>query len=161
METTITQPILSQAELLRNWQGHRKLTRRVIEAFPEKELFEFSVGNMRPFAGLVKELLAIAIPGLQEILTGKNKPFDDKKDNLNTKASLLEAWDHATEQIDIYWQQIQPERFREEVNLFGQYKFPAIDNIFYFMDNEIHHRGQGFVYLRALGIEPPHFWERY
>ncbi|MGO3807708.1 MAG: DinB family protein [Sphingobacterium sp.] len=31
----------------------------------------------------------------------------------------------------------------------------------YFVDNEIHHRGQGFVYLRSLGIEPPHFWERF
>ena len=26
--------------------------------------------------------------------------------------------------------------------------------------NEIHHRGQGYVYLRALGIEPPPFYER-
>ena len=25
----------------------------------------------------------------------------------------------------------------------------------YVIDNEIHHRGQGYVYLRALGIEPP------
>jgi uncharacterized damage-inducible protein DinB len=24
----------------------------------------------------------------------------------------------------------------------------------------VHHRGQGYVYLRALGIEPPPFWER-
>ena len=30
----------------------------------------------------------------------------------------------------------------------------------YFIDNEIHHRAQGFVYLRALGIEPPFFWDR-
>ena len=28
------------------------------------------------------------------------------------------------------------------------------------IDNETHHRGQGYVYLRALGIEPPQFWER-
>ncbi|MFD1732208.1 DinB family protein [Deinococcus malanensis] len=28
------------------------------------------------------------------------------------------------------------------------------------MENEIHHRGQGFVYLRLLGIEPPAFYER-
>jgi uncharacterized damage-inducible protein DinB len=28
------------------------------------------------------------------------------------------------------------------------------------IDNEIHHRGQGYVYLRALGIEPPPFCER-
>jgi uncharacterized damage-inducible protein DinB len=30
----------------------------------------------------------------------------------------------------------------------------------YVIDNEIHHRGQGYVYLRELGIEPPPFWER-
>ncbi|MEJ7681733.1 MAG: DinB family protein [Segetibacter sp.] len=33
-------------------------------------------------------------------------------------------------------------------------------SIFYFIDNEIHHRAQGYVFLRSLGIEPPHFWER-
>jgi uncharacterized damage-inducible protein DinB len=32
--------------------------------------------------------------------------------------------------------------------------------LLYIIDNEIHHRGQGYVYLRSLGIEPPHFWER-
>ena len=32
--------------------------------------------------------------------------------------------------------------------------------LLYWIDNEIHHRGQGYVYLRALGIEPPAFWER-
>ena len=36
----------------------------------------------------------------------------------------------------------------------------ANDLILYVIDNEIHHRGQGYVYLRALGIEPPPFWER-
>lgn len=32
--------------------------------------------------------------------------------------------------------------------------------ILYAIDNEIHHRGQGYVYLRSLGIEPPPFYER-
>lgn len=31
--------IISSEELLKHWQGHRNLTRRVIEAFPEEELF--------------------------------------------------------------------------------------------------------------------------
>jgi uncharacterized damage-inducible protein DinB len=30
----------------------------------------------------------------------------------------------------------------------------------YFLDNEIHHRGQGYVYLRELGVEPPAFYQR-
>ena len=155
-----TQEILTPAEFLKNWQGHRRLTRRVIEAFPEKELFEFSIGSMRTFAELTKELLAIAAPGLKEIVTGVNIPFDEKREGLNTKAALLHAWDEATGQINIYFNQITFEQFREMNNLFGQYNFPVIDNLFYFVDNEIHHRGQGYVYLRALGIEPPFFWER-
>ena len=32
--------------------------------------------------------------------------------------------------------------------------------LLYVIENEIHHRGQGYVYLRSLGIEPPAFWDR-
>jgi uncharacterized damage-inducible protein DinB len=34
------------------------------------------------------------------------------------------------------------------------------DLLLYVIDNEVHHRGQGYVYLRALGITPPPFYER-
>jgi uncharacterized damage-inducible protein DinB len=37
---------------------------------------------------------------------------------------------------------------------------PIYDLLLYIVDNEIHHRGQGYVYLRELGIEPPPFYER-
>jgi uncharacterized damage-inducible protein DinB len=37
---------------------------------------------------------------------------------------------------------------------------PLHDLILYVIDNEIHHRGQGYVHLRALGIEPPPFYDR-
>ncbi len=80
---------------------------------------------------------------------------------LQSKEDLLRAWDEATPQIEILFNAIPEERFHEEFNLFGEYKFPIIDNILYFIDNEIHHRAQGFVYLRLLKIEPPHFWERF
>lgn len=157
---SITKPIITPEELLAHWQGHRNLTRRFIEAFPEKELFEFSIGGMRPFAELIKEFLAIGVPGLTEIVTGESKPFNDERKDLQTKADLLSAWDQATEKINEHWSGISLEKFREMNNLFGQYNFPVIDNILYFIDNEIHHRGQGSVYLRALGVEPPYFWER-
>jgi len=41
-------------------------------------------------------------------------------------------------------------------------KYTGVTNdlLLYTIDNEVHHRGQGYVYLRALGIEPPPFWER-
>lgn len=153
-------PVYTSEEILENWQGHRNLTRRVIETFPEKDLFEFSIGCMRPFSELAKEILAIAVPGLTQIVTDKSVDFDEKRENIKTKQDLLAAWDKQTAEIDQLWKQITPERFHEEITLFGQYKYPVIHNIQYFIDNEIHHRGQGYVYLRALGIEPPFFWER-
>ena len=154
-----TATVLNSQQLLIHWQGHRNLTRRVIEAFHEKDLFEFSIGGMRPFSKLTLELLAIAGPALKSIVDGTINEFDETF-NPTTKADLLEKWDEQTEVINEYFSQISEERFQESFNLFGQYEFPIYQNILYFVDNEIHHRGQGYVYLRALGIEPPFFWER-
>ena len=36
----------------------------------------------------------------------------------------------------------------------------GIDWLTYALENEIHHRGQGYVYLRLLGKEPPAFHVR-
>lgn len=158
---TTTAQVISKENLLIHWQGHRTLTRRVIEAFPEKEFFEFSIGGMRPFSKLTTELLSIAAPALKGIVTRDSKPYSEEIGELTTKAQFLQKWDEATEEINNYWAQLSIEDFSEKFNLFGQYDFPIIDNILYFIDNEIHHRGQGYVYLRALGIEPPLFWERW
>lgn len=152
--------VITPAELLHHWQGHRNLTRRVIEAFPEKELFEFSIGGMRSFAGLAMELLGIGAPALKEIVSAQQGILDEHVDHGNKKENILKLWDQATEEIDILFNQIPIERFHESIVLFGQYPGTVWSSIFYFIDNEIHHRGQGYVYLRALGIEPPHFWDR-
>ena len=151
---------LDSQQLLIHWQGHRNLTRRVIEAFPEKDLFGFSIGGMRPFAKLALELLAIGGPALKSIVEKNTEAYDEEAFNPTTKAEILAKWDEETEVINEYFSQITEERFQETFNLFGQYEFPVYQNILYFVDNEIHHRGQGYVYLRALGIEPPFFWER-
>ena len=162
MEQTMQQikQVITPSELLAHWQGHRDLTRRVIEAFPEKDLFNFSIGGMRPFAGLVTELLGIAVPALKEIVSGQTGELNEKLDPSITKEKLLQLWDNATVEINALYAQIAPEQFHETINLFGLYKGTIWSSIFYFIANEIHHRGQGYVYLRALGIEPPSFWDR-
>lgn len=151
--------IISKQELLEHWLGHRKLTRQTIEKFPEEELFNYKVEGMRTFADMLKELLAIAVPGLQEIVDNKSGELNEDF-SYSTKAQLLQAWDEATPILIDLFSKIPEERFAEEFNLFGQYKSPVVHSILYFIDNEIHHRGQGFVYLRLLGIQPPFFWER-
>jgi len=158
-KTTIT-TFISPADLLTHWLGHRNLTRRVIESFPEKEMFEFTIGGMRTFSGLVQELLAVSAPGLREIAMGKAEKLNEHLAEANSKENILRLWDEATEEITHLWAKIPAERFKETIVTFGQYENAIYCAILYFIDNEIHHRAQGYVYLRALGIEPPFFWER-
>ena len=164
MQTTTakkqTGSVITSSELLEHWQGHRRLTRRLIEVFPEKELFEYSIGGMRPFAGMVQELLGIAVPGVREIAGGKAEELNEHIDKANSKANILALWDEATIEINNYWSLIPEEKFHEKILTFGKYEGTVWSSIFYFIDNEIHHRAQGYVFLRSLGIEPPPFWER-
>jgi uncharacterized damage-inducible protein DinB len=157
---TQSQSVLGSRELLEHWQGHRRLTRRVIEAFPEDKLFSFSIGSMRPFAEMVKEFLKMTEPIAHGVATGEWTAFGADLGSVRTKAELLRLWDKATEDLNAIWPTIPAHRFAEVDKAFGQWENTGINTILYGIDNEIHHRGQGYVYLRALGIEPPPFWER-
>jgi DinB family len=144
--------------LFENWQGHRRLTRKVIEAFPEDKLFQFSLGGMRPFADMAFEFIRMALPIVEGVSTGKWEEFREPKPA--TKAELLGLWDAQTAQLNEKFGQIPPHRFSDVDKAFGQWEGTGLATIQYAIDNEIHHRGQGYVYLRALGIEPPPFWQR-
>lgn len=151
-------------QLLAHWQGHRGLTRKVIEAFPEKELFEYSIGGMRPFSELAMEMIVIAEDGMTGILTREWAPIGDGSHTSailkeKSKAALLEKWDHVTAHINAIWPQLDEADFLRIEKAFGAYENTNLKTIQYAIDNEIHHRGQGYVYLRSLGIQPPFFWE--
>jgi uncharacterized damage-inducible protein DinB len=151
--------VITAEALLEHWQGYRRLTRRVIEAFPEDKLFSFSIGGMRPFSVMAMEFVRMAAPIARGVATGKWVGVEDLP-SPGTKAALLTLWDQATEEINQAWPTIPAHRFAEVDKAFGQWENSGINTILYAIDNEIHHRGQGYVYLRALGIEPPAFYDR-
>lgn len=148
---------ISTSDMRAHWQGHRRLTRRVIEAFPEEALFTFSLGGMRTFGELASEMLFMGAPMAHGLATGD---WAYAPRPITTKADLLASWDESTRAIDDSWARIPAERFQETITSFGQFTGTGHWQILYVVDNEIHHRGQGYVYLRALGITPPAFWER-
>jgi uncharacterized damage-inducible protein DinB len=150
--------VITPDQFLKHWQGHRGLTRRVIEAFPDDKLFTYTSGGMRPFSSLAMEFLGMGVPTLNGIITGKWEHYSEAK--ATTKAEILAQWDKSTKQIDELFPQIPEGRFQEVDTAFGQWKMPIFALLLYVVDNEIHHRGQGYVYLRELGIEPPPFYER-
>ncbi len=154
------QPAISKDALFEHLLGHRKLTRKVIEAFPEDKLFTHNLGGMRTFSKMVAELISIAGPSLRGMVTGVWEELNEEIDFGGSKETMLKHWDEATEEINLYWPQLPESRFTESIVAFGLYEGTIYSTILYFIDNEIHHRSQGYVYLRSLGIEPPAFWDR-
>ena len=108
-------------ELLQHWQGHRRVTRRVIEAFPEKDLFTYSVGGMRPCAALALELIGMASGGIKGLATGTWPTTDEmySTPKPQTKAELLQRWDEVTAEIDRLWPTMAPRRLEQVDKAFG------------------------------------------
>src|ERR1700744_5699071 len=133
--------VITADELLKNWQGHRRLTRRTIEAFPEDKLFQFSVGGMRPFSEMAWEFIRMAVPIVEGVSTGKWEEF--KAEKPSTKSELRRIWDEQTTELNKKFPRIPPHRFSEIDKAFGMWEAPGLATIQYAIDNEIHHRGQG------------------
>ena len=68
---------ISADALLSHWQAHRRLTRRVIDAFPDDKLFTFSVGGMRTFGELSLEIVTMGAPMLRGLTGGE---WDNSRD---------------------------------------------------------------------------------
>ena len=154
-----TSLVVTPKQLLEHWQGHRRVTRRVIEAFPEDEFLRFSIGGMRPFSALAMEFIRLAVSTMHGILTG-DWNWTPPATEPGSRAEVLKLWDETTEEINQLWPTLSPRSFQGLHKAFGQWEGQGYALLLYVIDNEIHHRGQGYVYLRALGIPPPPFYER-
>lgn len=153
--------LLTPASLLEMMEGNRRLTLRTIEAFPEEALFRFKAAEaMRPFADMVKEILDIEDGYVRGVATGE-WVFNPHK-GLNTKQALLDACAAVRRRTLELWPKITVERLLAEESdpFFEPTPQTNLSRFIYALENEIHHRGQGYTYLRMLGIEPPPFYER-
>lgn len=154
--------LLSPSRLLEIMESNRRLTLRTIEAFPEDALFRYRpVDSLRPFAEMVKEILHLELAYVRGVATGewiREQPYQV----VQTKADLLNACGAVREYSRAKWHKVTTERLQavEADPFFGGGEEQLFDRLFYALENEIHHRGQGFTYLRLLEIEPPHFFGR-
>ena len=156
-----TPAILTPTQFLGHWQGHRRLTRRVICAFPEDQLFSFTAASgMRPFGTLGWEILNVAGYTLAALQSGDWAwPSERPAEPAPEQAALLNAWDELTVRLDTGWPALDMGSLSVEQDIpWGRQT--AMSAALYALDNEVHHRAQGYVYLRALGLDVPPFWER-
>src|ERR1051325_11594643 len=82
--------VLTATDVLKQWQGHRRLTRRVIDAFPEDKLFSFSIGGMRPFGALALEMLTMAVPMVRGVVSGEWDTSFSR--DVRPKQEILRLW---------------------------------------------------------------------
>jgi uncharacterized damage-inducible protein DinB len=151
--------LLTLEQFYTHIQGHRRLTIRTIEAFPEDKLFSYKVETMRPFGEIAKEMLEVENSTLHGILSGQWK-WEAKYQSIANKQDLLLTFAEMGKQTKDAWSRLSPERLEAiEKDAWGM-TWANRDRLLYIVDNEIHHRAQGYVYLRLLGIEPPAFYER-
>ena len=154
--------LLTNEELLDNLEGNRRLTIRTIEAFPENDLFEFKPAEaLRPFSEMVLEILHIERAYIRGIAL-KEWEFDQPYADVKSKTDLLKACEQVRAFTLKHWPKISDERLttREKDPFFGGPNQSHFERLVYALENEIHHRGQGYIYLRLLGVEPPLFYER-
>lgn len=151
--------LLTREQFYNHWQGHRRLTLRTIEALPEGKLFSYSLEPMRSFGKLMIEVLEIEVNFLHGILSG-DWEWQPKYKGVSSKAELLNAFEQLAPQTKEMWMQLTPERLEAIETDAGGAEKSNRERLLYMLDNEIHHRAQGYVYLRSLGIEPPAFYER-
>lgn len=153
--------MLDPAGLLEMMEGNRRLTLRTAHAFPEDALFRFTPCEpLRPFAEMLVEVIELEASYIRGVATGEwifpaSPAFSTKADLMNAetqiRARTRELWPLVTAERLL---SVEPDPF------FGGPEQSLLDRLIYALENEVHHRGQGFVYLRLLGIEPPPFYER-
>ncbi len=152
-----------KAELLEQWNGHRNLTLWVARAFPPDKLCTYApVGPLRTFGAMLDEIARIEQAYMRGLAEDRWS-YDPQDPPAPADAAAAVAFvEEAHAYTRSVWDRLPADMLlapRKDPFFFGDAKRPY-DWLVYCVENEIHHRGQGYIYLRELGVEPPPFYVR-
>ncbi|WAH36260.1 DinB family protein [Alicyclobacillus dauci] len=146
------------------WEDNRRLTNNVARTLVAAEAMDkVLVEGMRPFRELLLEILGMERWNVRGLAYDQWE-YEAPPEVLRT-APVAEVLDYGTivrEETRQLWPNIP---FAEFVKMRPSPapfvpEGTAIERLTYTLENEIHHRGQGYVYVRLLGQEPPAFFMR-
>lgn len=146
------------------WEDNRRLTNNVARALAGADAMDkVLVEGLRPFRELMLEIAGMEQWNVRG-LAHDDWAYQSPPDRLRTAPveEVLAFTNGVREETRRLWPDIAPAElvkmrpspapFIPEGN--------AVGWLTYALENEIHHRGQGYVYLRLLGQEPPAFYAR-
>lgn len=151
---------MTKSIILKYWQNVRKLTMRLFDLFPEESFGYRPVQTVRSVAEQFDHILVVELYTRIGIITGdwNLAPFSTERD---ISRSNLRGRLHNEHIKTIGMLRLLPEgRFmRTYETPFGILTGETV--IMEAIDEEIHHRGNLYVYLRMLGTAPPQMIQNY
>ena len=139
---------------IKQWNRIHQQTLKVIKITPSEKF------DWRPVESVMTlgELLCHLVDGEHFLITaaltgaGERSPHDLK--SCQTADQLVELFDAQHQGLVEQVTHLGEEHLDEEIVIFGR-RMKRTTLLWGMTEHEIHHRGQLFVYLRILGLEPP------
>jgi uncharacterized damage-inducible protein DinB len=139
------------------------ITLRVVEALPADKIDAHPVPNMRTPKELVTHMAETMRGITTGIIQGTVANYEEqeaaKVAALHTRdelvASLRDAWNDADSAI----RSMSESQATANVETPWGFSPPGWICVQIVFDEHLHHRGQLYTYLRALGVEPPFMWD--
>lgn len=137
--------------LFQTLRMHLRVTRRLVNQFPEAKTHFRPVPEVRSAAELAGHIFTLLTECTDMVLQGKHAPLEPPV--FKTKQELLDYMDAQVETGYANLARITDTQVAADLNAFGM-TFPGWKILAAAYDETLHHRGQLTVYLRLLGIEP-------
>jgi len=151
---------MTKNAVLKYWENVRKLTLKVFDLFPHDKFDYSPVDNVRSVAEQFDHILICELYARIGMLTGiwDMAPFSGERDL--SRESLREKLYKENRKTLGLLRMLPEGQFIKIYNTpFGAVSGEAV--IYETIDEEIHHRGNLYIYLRLLGIDPPQMVQNY
>ncbi|MGE5177191.1 MAG: DinB family protein [Hyphomicrobiales bacterium] len=139
------------------------ITRRLIEAIPADKIGSHPVKDMRTPTELIVHMAETMRGVADGAASGTIKDYEAGEKEIVAKVKsrddlvrlMGDAWKHANKVVE----GLKPEQMTNMVKTPWGMDFPGWVCIQIIFDEHVHHRGQLYAYLRALGVAPPNMWD--
>ena len=151
---------MTKTEILKYWENVRKLTLRLFDLFPEERFDYKPIETVRTVAEQFDHILVVELFTRIGILTGEWNAAALSGDRNLDRAYLRNKLYYEHKKTIEMLRLLSEGQFMRTYNTpFGELTGEAA--IYEAIDEEIHHRGNLYTYLRMLGVEPPQMIQNY
>ncbi|HBZ00009.1 MAG TPA: hypothetical protein DEO84_01685 [candidate division Zixibacteria bacterium] len=151
---------MKKGAIIKYWDNVRRLTLDVLERFPDDKLSYRPIPTVRTVAEQFEHILAEEIFVRNGLMLKLWENVPSPNEACTDKGVLAEMLRREHETTSRVLRMLPPDTFGVfHETPYGQMTTEAV--IYLTIDEEIHHRGNLYVYLRLLNIVPPQMVQNY